>query len=395
MTFTQVKESLTGMLHGSTLNKVRNIEALFERSANTLLSKIDPIDTERTIPLTSTIYDDVYNYSLPSDFKKIIDLSPQDNRTRFDTAGRKFAERFDLTKEMTNKTLSIEGSEGSKVLRVNWRSRPGKTLNAMNSLTANGTWSAVGSATSLVADTIFKVSGSASIKFNLVATGDGMQNTTMTAVNLTDENGVADIFFWIYFPSAPTSVTAIWGNNLTTKYWTGVAQTTQADSTAFKIGWNLLKFSWAAATQTGTVSPSTINSFKITVAAGTAISSLRVDNIIFSIGRNFDIKYYSKYIIKNSAGTWLSRTSSDDDIVVLDSDAINLFLYECLIAAAHQVEGADSVSDIQFAKTQLNGNPDSSDPVERMGLYGRYRAEHPSQSKHAVTSYQSLPRFRR
>ena len=69
MTITQRKDNLSSMLHGGTLNKVRNIDLLFERSANTLLSKIDPVDTIRIIPLSSTIHDDIYNYSLPSDFK--------------------------------------------------------------------------------------------------------------------------------------------------------------------------------------------------------------------------------------------------------------------------------------------------------------------------------------
>src|SRR3990167_6175029 len=196
MTITQVKESLSAMLHGGSLNRVRNSEALFERSANTLLSKIDPIDTMRTAALTNTIHDDVYNYSLPSDFKKIIDLYPQNRRGSSDTAGRRYAERFDVRKALKNKELSIEGSEGSKVLRVNWRSRSPKTINECNSLTANGTWSIVATASGLSADDIDYVSGSGSLKFDLAASGDGIQNTSMTAIDLTDEDEVGDFFAW-------------------------------------------------------------------------------------------------------------------------------------------------------------------------------------------------------
>src|SRR3990167_6395968 len=96
MTVTQIKENLSAMLHGGTLNKVRNIESLFERAANTLLSKIDPVDTQRIAPLASTIHDDIYNYALPSDYKNIIDLYPQSNRNTLDSASRRLAERFDL-----------------------------------------------------------------------------------------------------------------------------------------------------------------------------------------------------------------------------------------------------------------------------------------------------------
>ena len=384
ISITQRKENLSARLHGGTLNRVRNIEALFERSANTLLSKIDPIDTIRTIPLTSTVHDDVYNYTLPSDYKKIIDLYPQDNRQSYDTGKRRMAEKFDLIKGIRNKVISIEGSEGSKVIRVNWRSRQGKVLNAMNSLTANGTWSVVGSATGLALDTITKYSGNGSIRFDLVATGDGIQNTGMTAVDLTDEDEVADVFYEVYIKSAAdlaklTSVTLIWGNDVTTAYWTSVAQTAQADGTAFKVGWNILKTPWSTATETGTVAPATTDSAKLTVAATGAITDIRVDNIIFSIGRNFDIKYYSKFLIKNTSGTWITRTTSDDDTVVLDNDAINILLLEDLIEAAQQVEGQDSTFDINYARMELET------------LYRRYKAEYPSQAKKAVALYGSAP----
>lgn len=354
---------------------------LLERAANTMLAKIDPVSTIRSAPLAQTIHDDFYTYPLPSDYKKIIDLAPQDNRDNKDTSNRRYAESFDVGKALQSKTISIEGSEGSKIIRINWRSRKGKTLHTMNSLTDNGTWSAVGSATGLKANTIFKVSGNASIEFDVVASGDGIKNSDMTAIDLTDEDEVADGFVWVYLGSIAnlTSISGVWGNDLTTNYWTSQAQTTQADGTAFKVGWNLIKFPWATATETGTVDPVTVDSFKLTLATVGAISNVRVDNIIFSIGRAFDIKYYSKFIIKNTAGTWITRTTSDEDIVVLDNDEIQIYHLECLIAAAQQIEGVDSVFDINFARGELET------------LYKKYRVEHPTQAKSAVTSYGSKP----
>lgn len=377
-TITQVKENLTGLGHGGTLKKVRNIEAMFERSAAAFLLKLRPLETMRNATLVSTIHDDVYNYSLPSDFGALIDLIPQDNRNGWDKAVRNLARQFDLQKATRNKTISIEGSEGSKIIRINWKSRQGKVLHTMNSITSNGTWGAVGTATGIKANTIFKISGSGSIEFDIVTTGDGIQNTTMTALDLTDEDEVADIFVWMYFGTVPTSVSALWGNDLTANYWTSTAQTTQADGTAFKVGWNLLKFSWSSATETGTVDPATIDAFRITVASG-AQNNVRVDNILFSIGRNFDIKYYSKYLIKNSAGTWISRTTDDGDILVLDNDSLPQFLMECLIDMAHQMEGTDSTFDITFAENKLKT------------LYPAYKSLYPNMVAKAVGSYGPLP----
>lgn len=378
MTIQDVKSNLSAQLHGGTLNRVRNVEMLLERTANTLLSHIDPIDTMRMAALASTIHDDFFNYALPSDFKEIIDLYPEDNRQTSDTASRGYTEKFDLRKSLASKVVSIESNDGTKQIRINWRSRQGKTIHTMNSVTDNGTWSAVASATGIKANTIFKVSGSASIEFDIVASGDGIQNTTMSAVDLTDEDEVGVFFVWMYFGSIPTSVSARWGNDLTTNYWTSVAQTTQADGTSLKTGWNLLKFPWSTATETGTVVPSTVDSFRVTVVSS-AQNNVRVDNIVCSIGRNFDIKYYSKYIVKNSAGIWLSRSTSDDDTVVLDNDALQIWHLENLKAAAQQSEGGDSTFDINWANTELEK------------LYREYTARYPSQAKKAVTSYGGNP----
>ena len=381
----QVKESLIGMGHSGTLNKVRNTEALLERSASIFLQKCKPLETMRLGTLSSVIYDDVYDYALPTDYNSLIDLLPQDDRENWDMAFRRFAGQFDLEKAIKQKTISIEGSEGAKIIRINWRTRQGKVLHTMNSVTANGTWIAVGSAAGIVANTIFKISGSGSIEFDLVDTGDGISNIGMSAVDLTDEDEVADVFVWIYLGTTTglTSITGIWGNDITTAYWTSVAQTLQADGTAFKAGWNLIKFPWSTATETGTVAPAAIDSFKITFAATAAKNNIRIDNIVFSIGRNFDIKYYSKFLFKNSAGTYLSRPASDDDNVLVDNDSLPIYLLELLKAMAHQVEGADSTFDLAYAENELKT------------LYPTFKSEHPDQRKKAAGRYGGLPRLRR
>src|SRR3990167_8831427 len=253
-TVQEVKSHLTGLGHGGTLNKVRFIDELFERSASKFLARCKPLETIRTGVLASTIHDDLNDYALPSDYNSLIDLIPQDNRGTWDTTLRNAAGRFDLEKATRNRTVSIEGSEGTKIIRINRKSRGSALLNTCDSLTANGTWSIVATASGLVIDTITKRKGSASLRFDVATTGDGIDNDDMTAVDLTDEDEVADVLFDLYLKNAAdvanmNSVTAIWGNNLTTTLWTGVAQTAQADGTAFKIGWNQIKVPWNTATE--------------------------------------------------------------------------------------------------------------------------------------------------
>lgn len=384
-TITQVKEHLTGMGHGGTLDKVRNIEALFHRAGNKLLSVVDPVDAIRVAALSQTVHDRLYNYALPSDFGAMIDLYPQAGRTSHDEASRILARPFDRRKLLDNRVVSIESSEASKLLRINWQVRAPKVLNSMDTYNGNGTWSAVTGAANVETDNIYKYSGGGSVRFDLTATGGGIQNTTMTRVDLTDEDELASIIVPVYLPSITgiTSISTRFGNDLTDNYWTPTAQTTQADGTALRVGWNVLRFAWYGATETGTVDPSTIDAFRLTIAGSSAISDIRVDNILFAIGYPFELKYYSKYLFKNSAGTWIARPTSDDDVVVLDDDGLNLFLYECLIAMAQQMEGTDSAFDVEFARTEL------------ATLYPSYSAKYPSQALKPKRSYGMLPRFQR
>lgn len=378
--WSEIQSHLIGMGHSSTLNKIRNKEELAERIASVFLAKCKPLETMRTAALSQAVHDDLNDYALPDDYNSFIDLIPQANRSTWDMAYRRNAGIFDLQKAIKNRVVSIEGSEGTKIIRINWKSRNPVVANAMESLTANGTWSAVAGASGLLADEIIKRKGNASIRFDVAATGDGIDNDDMTAVDLTDEDEIGDLLFDLYIKNSAdlanvNSVTGIWGNNLTTTFWTGVAQTTQADGSALQVGWNEIKIPWSTATETGTVAPATVDSLKFTFNVDAAIGDLRIDNVRFSIGRNFDLKYYSKYLFKSSAGTYLSKPTSDTDNVLVDNDSLPIFLFEYLKGMAQQVEGTDGAFDITYSEAQLKD------------LYPYFRSEFPDQRKKTAAQY--------
>ena len=275
-------------------------------------------------------------------------------------------------------------------MNINWKENNAKTFHNMNSLTTGGTIAVVAGATNLVRDLLIKWSGSASVRFNVAATGDGIQSTNVTTLDLTTWDEVADVIVAVYVPSVTnlTSLTFIWGNDLTTNYWTSVAQTAQADGSAFQNGWNIIKFPWSTATETGTVAPATIDSFRITFTVAAAITAIRVDNILFSLGTSFFIKYYTKYGFKNAAGTYIQRPTVDTDTVLYDDTSELIYIYELAKTSAQQIEGGDSVFDINFINGELG------DPLLGTGLYGRFLSEHPAQSKKAATFWSRGPRYR-
>jgi hypothetical protein len=384
-----VKEHLTGMGHGGTLNKVRNQEAMFERSAAKFLLKNKPVTSIRTVALTQAVHTDYPDYALPDDFGTLIDLMPMDNRGAWDRAYRTKAGEFDLRRAQDDKVVSIEGSEGEKMLRVNWKGTQPKVLNRMDSLTDNGTWSAVATASNVSLDEVVKRLGNGSIKFDAAASGDGIDNDDMDVLDLSDDEDVSEVLVDFYIKNAAdlanfNSITVIWGENLTTKYWTGTAQTTQADGTAFRVGFNTVRIPWNTATPTGAADAALVDSLKITVNIDAAIAGIRIDNVRFSRGRAFDLKHYSKYLFMNpDTRVWLSRPESDDSLVIVDNDGLPLFLMECLVDMAHQMEGTDSAFDIEFAKGELKE------------LFPHFRAENPNQSKKVISRTTRGPRWAR
>lgn len=400
MTVGEFKNHMTGMGHMGTLNKVRNFPELLQRAINTMLMKIDPIETERRAPLASPIHTDIYNYVAPTDYKRTIDIYPQDNRTARDRSQYEFIEYFGA-ETFRNKRITIESANGIKYLRVNWKSWPILRFGSLDSPTADGgTWIAVGTATAPVQDQLVKIWGTGSLKFSTLASGDGISNIGLNQFDLSDWNQESYFFKSLYIPDATslanlTAVNAVVGDDITANYWTLPAQTAQFDGTAFQIGWNLLGYNWANAVETGTVDSSKLDSYKVTFTTTGPLTNIRLDNIVASLGRMFEMKYYSKYGIINTAGAWTNLTGSDDDEIVFDEDSINILLHEGLINIAQQLEGEDMASDVTYASRVLHGDPTAVDVSGRVGLYAQYRKAYPSQSKKPVARWSSGPRFRR
>lgn len=386
MSFTclQTKEHLEGMLHSTTLNKVTNLSSLLERAGRNLISKIDLEETIRIAQITNKVHDDIFDYSCPADLKgrKIIDIRPQVNRNEGDSFQQLHSKEFDMFK--SSDTFEIRWNNGVKSLRLSKDVTPSPvTLHEMDSITSNGTWAVGGDATNLTLDTDNFISGGGALNFDIDASGSSahIEITDMTAVDLTKLDEIGVLFVWVYLPdtSIITSIALRWGND-TSNYWT-VTSTEPHDQSSFKTGWNLVKFAWNGATETGTVAPATIDYLRVTVAYdGTADTDIRVDKIVASTGEIFEIEYYSKYLFTNSGGTRQGTFNDDADIVVLEDDAFNIYTNECGLLLSQQQKGKDARVDELFFRKELYGDPASPTVEGRMGLYKAYKVDHPAES---------------
>lgn len=352
-TVLQMKDDLIGMLHGTTLDKIKNLNSVFNRAARDFLLDVDPEETRRTQTIVNALYDKVYDYQVPSDLKSdhIINIYPlADNPDEPSFEFTQEHERhFDI--DRTDKTFDVLVNNGTRYVRIAKTLNENVTINTVDSLTDNGAWSAYLDGQNVELDELNYVSGLASIRFGLSdSTGDGgLDNTTMTAVDLSDFEDLGSIFVNAYFNglSRVNSVTLTWGNDLTANYWTKTVTAQHFGS--FVSGWNLLRFDWDTATQVGTPNSSTVDSVRVSInydQGSGALTNFRLDNIVCANGVYYGMSYYSKYLFQGSSGTWKEDTDDDDDIINLDTHNFNLYLFKVASLAAAQT--ADNKDDALY-----------------------------------------------
>jgi hypothetical protein len=195
------------------------------------------------------------------------------------------------------------------------------------------------------------------------------------------------MFVWVYMPTASdfTNVILRWGSS-SSNYWSVTATTTQ-DSTSFQNGWNLIKFDWLGGSETGTPDSSDITYLRVTLTYdGSAQTAARVDNIVARMGSIYQIEYYSKDLFRDaSTGAFKENATADTDLVNLDTDSYNVWLYRAAYLAAQQIQASDSAFDAKFFGEEYDR------------LKTRYQAKYKSEVIKPQQPYYEMtrpPRFR-
>jgi hypothetical protein len=361
-TISELKTDIEGNLHGTTLNKLPgNFNDLAWEAARTLIAKIDPRETIRKSPITNAIFNDIYSYPLPADIKgdKFISILPQTNVGVQDNISQVYGENFELYKGDLEGIARVDYQNANKVLKLSINGgKAGKTINSVDGITDNGTWAVSSDASNLSEDTLNKYSGRASLKFDLdtaVGASTGvLTNSTMTAIDCSDEEDVGSFFMPVFLSDATniTSVQLKWGSD-SSNHWKQTVTGT-SEGLDFQDGWNLLKFDWQGATQTASPVASAVDYVEVTINYdGTATPNCRIDNIVLRLGEIYNIKYYSKYLFRNSSGIWINKPTADTDIVNLDEDSYNILLFILSYMVTQKIQGEDGVFDRNFFETEL------------------------------------------
>lgn len=383
-----LKNDLQGALHGTTLNQITNLDGVIDRAARTLLLDVDPQETKRVVEFVNPIFETVFDYPIAADVKgnKFIDIRPQVNRLPRDIWLQSYNQAFDIGKQnifsQTN-MFTMNFNTGVKTVRINapFLNAP-IIVNEIEAIAVNGTWAAGGTASSLVVNNSNYVQGTGSLQFTTTVGTGYIENSTMTAVNLSSYLNQSSLFTYVFVPTGAnlTSVELRFGSSSSNYYSFIVIQSQQG--TAFQNGWNLCQFPWASMTVVGSPNSASISYARISLVIATATATAcKVNGLNSILGSVLEYEYYSKYMFRDAiTGAFQETVTDDSNLINLDTDSYNLLFNLVTYFATQQQQGLDaSFYDGNFFLTQY-----------QQGL-ARYKALYKSEVQKPQTTYYAQP----
>lgn len=343
---TTLNAEAAAALHGTNLNKIQNLNGLYNRTARQLIADIDPIETVRKITTVTPLFNQVWDYACPSDLKgdRIIDISPPYIRDPSQIVGQQYNQDFDISKNL-NSTVSeftIQYNNAVKTIRINDTTLPQGVI--LDTCDAVNTWTTGGTANTLTENNINYASGSGSLCFN-VTTGTGFISETLAgAIDMSSQLNQASLFYYLYLPTGSqlTSTEIRWGSS-STNYYSRVSTATN-EGNAFATGWNLIRGDWLGGTVVGSPSATSISYVYIGVTVIANQTGILVDNIVSNMGLYRQLEYYSKFLFRDAiTGAFQETITDNSNLINLDTDSYNLFFNLFMFYATQQVQGLSAM----------------------------------------------------
>lgn len=402
VTVSQLKADITRMMKGTSLREVGDFYGTAAAAANRMLARIDTEETRRTVTAASPFYDNVQDYALPSDYKRMLDIRPQANRQSMpgrsdfgETAQKQFGIRhspnsFSIRWNNMIRTISAQQLPMGGVAQMD----SFDVTVSGSTVTSNGAWTGEGDASGLYAETLNFVEGNGSLGFNLSGvTGlADIVNSTAAALDLSalkfKDASVYALYIPVGFSARFVSLTLRRGSS--SANYVQATTTTKLDGTAFTDGWNFVLFNWISASITG-APDDTKNTYRrlgFQYTTGPAINGVLVDNWTDSLGNLYEFEYYSNYLFRTAAGAWEATPTADTDLVNVSQSSYQILLNEMMIDITKQIR-TGSVQETELAdfRLMLNGQPQSryvKDPPYH-GLYADYTKMYPSSAIPTIT----------
>lgn len=244
---------------------------------------LDYFDTVNEYKVTTSVADLLAS----ADLRRIPSLQTQAFAHK---SSRELAE--EIGQEFSESSFSVERRDRNAYLEVNHYSRyRAKTIINFEDLNeGGGVWSAdtVNSdALNLEANSLWSTSGANSFAFDIDVSQSGnnrgtISNSTLEEMELSDDEDFSSWIMDAYIPDVTyvSGYTLYWGSSIS-DYWSTTI-TTDVNGSPLVTGDNTIKFSWPAATVTGTPDSTEITYIRIDInftGSQTDDTNFRVDNL--------------------------------------------------------------------------------------------------------------------
>ncbi len=371
-TYSQFKSRVNAGIKGK-IGVLVDARETLNQAVREVVGDIDLRSTRRKSALVPNLFSRIFQYAAPSDMKSnaICGIADQTDRLQTD---------YDLTtpgdfmRRQDKNSIAIDDADFIKQILINAEvNDKSLTLAALDSLTSGGgTWAVSSTgATNLVADSDDYVRENGSLSFDLSAlavTTAGIKNTALNNFDLTDYlGGNGAVFVWAYITSATNLTNYILkiGNDIS-NYYT-ITVTAASDGTAFRTGWNLLRFNLTSLSATGTVTATTCRYVELYMTKTTGKISetkYRFDGLYLKKGVKNNVCYFSKYGWQNASGTYIENSTADSDLLMADTDEFDLFVAKGIEIAGQEVDeisASEKAADKYMKRSTAYGRANPSD----------------------------------
>ena len=340
----------------------KDIFGAIEDGARDVLTNVAPKDLSRRVEIENALYDQVYRFNCPDDLdsKHILQWYKLDKKHNVDTFYHPMLQttnrRFDQHRGYDRNIFTVEWQSGVKFLKVSdFTGDPGFTIHKMDSLADNGSWNVFGNVVNLTPDNLNFLAGAGSLRFSINTSSNtgGIENFTLTPVDISEFLVTGKVFTWLDVPNLNQfqTVTLELISSAGNSY--SITVNAPHDTSQFQLNWNLIGFPFDPQYMTvnGAPDPKNINHIKLTfVTNGTLLmNDVRVDNIVMRKGAAFGIQYISDYMFHDvQSGIWKSKPSDGSDIIHVDGDTYKILLSESSVILGQELfSGKTKEGDLQ------------------------------------------------
>jgi len=318
-----------------------------------VISDIDLRSMKRKSALSPNLFDDIWDYTCPTDLKanRIIDVRPQIKRGRLDQWRLTTEEEFDRLKEdhrvdywgdpiklsrsqwLGDSIVAVSDADFVRKVKL---SRPiDDTSVTINDLDSIGTWLLFGDGTNLTKDSDNYVKGSACVNWDISSAGGttaGIQNSSLTSFDISEYLGEGSVFVWAYITSATYLTNFILRVGSSSSAYNYITVTTNNEGTAFYAGWNLLRFDFVNKAVTAGSPTNTACTYIALYMTKNALkiseTDYRFDWLVMKKGNKYNLIYYSKYGWQTNAAVWIENSTTSTDYINVDTDELKLIEYK-------------------------------------------------------------------